>query len=234
MFPDICVASCCATAPFLPSQPHLTLGPTVRPAASGLLCLQDISTSKHLHISVFSALPLLFSSRPIIVLTVIALSFPSPPHLQRECALVVLVVLVAFLTLFFRFSPIPSTVSEFLFPKSFLRSPIHPLHAIPQTSSRLPSVSSSIALPPPPCLLSPFLSSPIHFSTSRLPSSEPFLCHFLPLQISCPVPCPADLLHLPLFAVSYSPLSNLVPLSFLQLFVLFPVSCMMLALASIT
>ena len=118
-----------------------------------------------------------------------------------------------------------------------------------------------------PCPLPPvssifLLSSLIHFTTSRLPSSELFLCsapavaNFVPSPLSCrpnpaafslflssfplhcstsPHPFPQLTLHLlPPFAVSCSPPSDLVPLSFLQWSVLLPVSSMMFALASIS
>ena len=114
----------------------------------------------------------------------------------------------------------------------------------------------------PPPVSSIFLpSSLVRFSTSQSPSSEPFPCsplaaaNFVPSPLSCrpnpadshfffsftlhssssPHPFPQSTLHLlPPFAVSCSPLSDLVPLSFLQWSVLLPVSSMMFALASIS
>ena len=135
------------------------------------------------------------------MLTAIILSSPSP--LQCEYALVVPGVLVAFITLFFRLSPISSTVVEFLSPKSFPRSPIHSLHttsqnvvlpvfrflqdfpaSFPRSPLSLSLQASYISLRP--CYLRLNLSS----------------AQLLPLRILCSVTRPANLI------LPHSPVSS--------------------------
>ena len=135
----------------------------------------------------------LFSQRSIVVLTAITLSPPSP--LQREYALVVTVVLVAFLTLFFCFSPTSSTVVEFLLPKSFLRCPIHPLRATPQNViSPVFRFLQDFPAPFPRSHLSFSLQASyvsLRLSHLRLNLSR---AHLRPPQISCLAPCRAVLI----------------------------------------
>ena len=173
--------------PSLPIPPRTRPHPAtscVRPSPSARRI--DLETSPYLFASSF--VPTLLLAL-IVVLTAITLSPPSP--LQREYALVVPVVLVAFLTLFFCFSPTPSTVVEFLLPRSFLHCPIHPLQATPQNviSPVFRFLQDFPASFPRSHLYFSLQASYVSLRLShlRLNLSR---AHLRPPQISCPVPCP--------------------------------------------
>ena len=144
-FPDICVASCCntPTAPFLPSQSHLALAPTLRLAASGLAPSArriDLETSPYLFSFSF-ALTLLLAPHRRVDSNHLIVPLPTSNVSVHQSFLSHFSLCSSVSALYLPLSSNSCRQSLYFVPKS-IRCTL-----LLKTSSHVSSVSSSIALP---------------------------------------------------------------------------------------